>query len=517
MLKTNIAAAEKYRNALRPAILDSVREVLNFYGVESAAQIYLNGENETAKLIGTDADSGLRGDLYTDGVFRNKVFVVAETQQHDFNSVQTNNRTTITEQPVWHHTPTKTMLVPVFESRVVNVELNSHFTSRAAADQFVDRINYQRSQQMVDFNFSATIHLPVNHGIVAFFEHLHTLLTDTGGTVDDLGTWFGKFCRTPFTMITNVAGKEPLLAVPMKLNNIGIQFQEPRVRLAQKGEILGKYEVGFAYSFYYQVFSGWDLEYPLEVNQKEIDAIYIPAIRPNHSQYFDQRVAPETAMGRQISSNNQQIQTPYYLRLPAHDQWAPPFRRWMTPLIQARVEVQNLPQQLLFNLNDLNGEVQWQPDMIRYIKRRYAKAFSHHDTPFLFTVWSGDLPVLPEQLEMDENQNITFYRHPTMENTHHFVLNFDYAIQDYSQDFWDDLKQHPEDWSILPPLFPWYPWDQWDEKDKCGNVINPQFPPSWVPHLPDIIKDIDMGDGNGQGKDFNRYENILDIIAYRRS
>jgi hypothetical protein len=75
MLHTFIPAAETYRNSTRPGIYDSLKRVLRFYSLESTAQIFFNGENEIAKLVGSNATDKPRTGIYTDGMFRNKLYI----------------------------------------------------------------------------------------------------------------------------------------------------------------------------------------------------------------------------------------------------------------------------------------------------------------------------------------------------------------------------------------------------------------------------------------------------------
>ena len=80
MLETFIESEEDYNAFFRPAIHDSIRQVLKFYGLNSGNQIYFNGENEITPLVGSLATDDVRSTRYTDGVFRNKIFVTAEVE-----------------------------------------------------------------------------------------------------------------------------------------------------------------------------------------------------------------------------------------------------------------------------------------------------------------------------------------------------------------------------------------------------------------------------------------------------
>jgi hypothetical protein len=131
--------------------------------------------------------------------------------------------------------------------------------------------------------------------------------------------------------------------------------------------------------------------------------------------------------------------------------------------------------------------------------RRKEYAFSHHQTPFLVLVYSGNILIDPKQLIMDELGNVTLTREPTMKNTHRVVVVLDYAIRDYSDNFWNDLYEHEEYLEFLPAIFPWYRWDR---------LARP-----WLDHIDEICKGIDLGTGY-RGLGAGRYMMNLGLKAY---
>ena len=493
-LKTFVHAAETYRNSTRPGIYESVRTMLKFYGLQSAANIFFNGEAEIAKLVGSNSGDAPRTDIYTDGTFRNKVFVVADIEKHEFNSSYGNAHRGYTERTVWWDEKLELMINPVFVGRKINVEILAHFNNRQEAQAFVNKIDYNRGNQAVDFYFDATVHHPINNGIMSFLGHIYELLQANGGVDKPFAEWFAKHQCAPFTTISNVAGKNESVVVPRKMMNIGITLAEPEIKLAQKADSYGKYEVSLPYYFYWQEFMGWELLYPLEVYQTQIDDIYIPKTKKQYSSEFPKHAAPEYTFGNQIGFPNRAMQSPYFYNLPEHDQWRAPRMDFMGTIIQARLSVEDKDEQILCNIFDLPYE--WNPLVKKFVIARRDKAFLRHFTPYVFSVYADDFRVLPTQLRMDEEGNIILTRKPTMWRTYHLVISLDYGIRDWTDDWWDWNHDHPEFWPIVPPIFPWWPWT-----------------PDWPNHLPDIIPGLDFGWGDWSF-DFSRYEMVLSLWAH---
>ena len=498
MLKSMVMSEDDYASFFRPAVLDSLRQVLKYYGLDNASQIIYNGENDVTKLIGSNSDDGLRGDMFTDGTFRNKLYIVVEKEDTPFNTGYSNQRREPTERPVWLTDDEEPMgLYPAFSGVKVNVSVVASFNSSKLADHYVRRINRLRDNQVSDMAFSAIVHLGVNNGILACMQDIHALILKNEPTTPDFGTWFNKYCQVPFTTISNVAGKNKRLVVPQRLDYIGIQWEGAEIQRARKGSTIGKYEVEMKYYFYFNEFTNWEFFYPLDVYQDEIPAKWIPIPNEQFTRPFNVRVAPEVAWGLSNQITRQQ-EAPYFMKLPKHDPWVMKRVPFVQPIIQARLAVENIENQELVNIFDIPG-FKWNEQVKAYMLRRHKVAFTQFSTPFLIWVYSNNLRILPTQLSMDETGSVRLSRLPTMKNVHHIVVTLDYSIRDYTDDFWDDLRKNPQDLSLLPAIFPWYRWDL--------------LPEPWLANIPKIRKDIDKGLGL-PGDNPTRYMMNLGLNAY---
>jgi hypothetical protein len=497
MLKSIVMSEDDYASFFRPAVLDSLRQVLKYYSLDNASQIIYNGENDVAKLIGSNSDDGLRGDMFTDGIFRNKLFIVVEKEDTPFNTGYSNQRREPTERPVWLTEEEKPMgLYPAFSGVKVNVSVVASFNSSKLADHYVRRINRLRDNQMADMAFSATVHLGVNNSIIACMQDIHALILKNEPTTPEFGLWFNKYCRVPFTTISNVAGKNKRLVVPQRLDYIGIQFSDAEIQRARRGSS-SKFEAEFKYSFYFNEFTNWEFFYPLDVYQDEIPEKWIPIPNEQFTRPFNVRTAPEVAWGLS-NQTTRQTEAPYFLKLPKHDPWVMARMPFVQPIIQARLAVEDVEGQELVNIFDIPG-FKWSEQVKAYMLRRHKVAFTQYATPFLIWVYSNDLRILPTQLSMDETGSVTLSRKPTMKNVHHIVVTLDYSIRDYTDDFWDDLSKNPQDLNLLPAIFPWYHWNK--------------LPQPWLNHINQIRKDIDKGLGL-PGDNPTRYMMNLGLNSY---
>jgi len=489
---TFAGSIETYRSITRPVIYDSIISVLKYFGLDGAKNVYFNGEAEITKLIGSDFGNDQSQTLYTDGIFRNKVYAVAAIEPSEFNNGYHNQRRDATEMPFWLDKSIGMYFTPEFAGRTVTVELNSHFTSRIAAQEFVNKINYTTSQMLTMMTFDGEGHLPLNDGILELMSDVHALLVTNKIRADQFPQYLVEKKLRDFTIINNVAGNNSTLVYPIKLRDMQIEFEEPQVRLAQKGQTMGKYEVGVAYKFFYNEFIGWRITYPLQVHQDEIPSKWVVTNRDlyNQSVPYHGAANPEYVAGVRILSNMGLTQAPYYLVLPHHDNWEREHKAKLNQLIQVRLRVDDVKgEQLLCNLFEI-PEFQWDDDAKAYLLRRHDKVFTRHETPIHFEVYSDDLQVEPNQLRMDEVGNIFIKREPTVTRLQHLIINIDYAVEDYSTGYWEDARENGG--GLLPNIYPWWDWDN--------------LPDNWQETIPDGLP-IDVK------RSWNNYEMELGLIV----
>jgi len=495
MLHTTVPAEENYDSFLRPAIYDSMIAVLDFYGLRSATNIYFNGQADVVKLIGTNQGDGMGADRYTDGTFRNKIFISADVEDSEFWDL----RREMTERPVFLNKELPLIICPSFEGKQIRVKVVSRFNTEASAKAFVTKINRQRKNQVVDFNFTPTVHMLFNKGVIRFIETLYDMLKRNEPDLPGFQDWFGQYAQFNFVEITNVAGELPQIVVPLRPNNIGISFTDPFVAKVQKGQSYGQFEVEFSYTFFFNQFAGWEIDYPLNVYQEQIPEGYIPRPQDGFTKYAGVASGPEITSGREINPPMDFVQSPYFLKLPAHDPWTAPYQWWIQPVVQAQLALQDEETQVLGNVFEL-PEFKWRPGAVNYIKRRHEVAFRHHETPFLFQLFEGNQLVPSKFLKMDEDGTVTLLKRPKLKLTYHLVVNIDYAIRDYSKQLWDDVGDDDDGyWGVIRTIFNWIDFNK--------------FPKPWMANIPTILHNIDLGHGR-VGFRFNIYQGLFGIVAH---
>lgn len=495
LIETFVETEEDYDAFLRPAIYESIRAVLKYYNLDNATNIYYNGNAEVAKLVGSNRSDSDTADRYTDGIFRNKVFIIPEINRSQF----WNNRRDVVEAPVFAiRGDVDLMIHPAYENKKIDVTVVSRHNSRDDADRTVKRINRLRENQVVDFNFSPINHMVLNASIPEFLEKIHGLIEKNKPTGKDFTTWFYENAYAPFHIISNVKGGQKQLVVPRQYRGIGISFTDPFVAKARKATNTGMFEVSFTYSFYFNDFMGWELKYPLNIYQDEIPADYIVTPSEEHKRDTLVQAGPEISDGRFITHPpTGLLQAPYYLKRPEYDPWDAPDQLWIQPVIQARLAVEDVPEQLLCNVFDI-PDFDWNEKSKAFFLKMHEVACLHNQSPYFLQVFENDKAVEGEFLSMSATGDVTLKRPVNMSKTYRIVVCINYAIRDYSEKFWSTIAWDEDAWDIVRNVFFWYDFNE--------------IPKPWIHNVALIRKNIDKGWGSWEK--FNIYEMSFDFFAH---
>ncbi len=460
LINTFIQSGEMYRNATRPAILASIREVLKFYGLSDAFdQVLFNGEAEVVRQVGTSFDSRLRDDKQTEMANRRKLFIVAEVSQSEFNSGYGNTGLGITNPPVWHSALGNVTMLPCYEGREISIEGTSYFRTRNDAVMFINRIQRTQARQLAQFTFDAQIHYPVNIQIINFLLKIHELLTKAGKTQDDFSTWYFKCALAPMDVLTNQANKNPLVVLNRKICDTNIIFDPPRLELSRRGDRVGQHMVTFRYRYYWQDMVEWQLNYPMMVQQQPIPEEFVPKIQESFEKGFIKN-APIEYQQMNLIDHRRTASAPYYKRYPAYDPWYPPKESWLDTQLTVLTALDNVQQQVMFNLKEL-PEWEWVKPIYEHMIKYRAYLFDRHEDIIHIKVYSDDLQVRFDQIRLEENGDVVFLRPPTMSAHYRFVLYVDLDLRNLSGDAIDRIVSDPDlQKHFLPTIFPWHKWDE---------------------------------------------------------
>lgn len=517
LIKVRIPSAETYRICTRPAVLKSLKQALRYFHLDKQpTTIYFNGEAETVKLWGGEFDGKRGSDHNTDVGYDDKIFVELETEDSEYNDGLDSAKFDSQHVPLmWEDKVTGASIRPVYNGRRLVITVNKYFKDRVQAQRFRDGIRDKLSQGHFNTLFDVQTHYPVTYDILGCYKEIYDRLLNAkmvDPAVDgDFIDWFSNPNRSlvPNDIISNLIGNNRVFAFKQELAENGLDFRYVNVAVVNKGAYIGKYEVSWSYSFYWNDHTHWDLTYPIQIFQQQMPTEFLPDIYEENKMPYATRLFMESKLASLVFQYRQDTPLMYHV-LPSQDNWRPPNISWISPQLQVLLTMEDVPgEQVLLNIKDIQG-FQWNPELLAWIMKYRTKVTRRHANPLQFKLFSNNVEVKESQLELRDNGDLVLLRPATLANIYRLTFNLDYAIRLYDEECRDDLVKDP-DWSdwILDILFPGYEgdkspddtWDWWDihngidvgdgeevdffERGMCGALIiaynkdTPQAQQSW--------------------------------------
>lgn len=460
-----LKSAENYRNAIRPAILDSINYLLDIHGVnEKDLLIYLNGDSSGARPINSDKDSRRRSGQFTDFISRKKLFCVAEITNTEFNSGYGNLGRQLNNPPLWQNDSCRTYVVPVFEGCRISVDCNAHFKTRQQAENFRSFLQRSIDLQPTNPSFSAHIHYPVPYEFVLLSHHLQEV--EKSSTVPptkelDFTDWFISSCTAPTAILTNAAGENPIFGIKRRIDHVELILDEPTIQRTRKdGEVLGHYEVSFRYWFHWNQLIQWRVEYPMMINQNPISETYLPEssevkLDPYNVNTTFEYQAADALKGFHGTKKH------LYSRYPLIDGWFPiPNHHRLFPKLVTMLVINNKDEQIqrLGNIKDI-PDLKWNPTILKFILKYHDLVTLKSRAPIYLQLYSDDRPVQEDNIRLDRNGDLWLLHKPVIENTYRMVISLDsmlglLSLEDKGLILTDDFYKK----ELMPTIFPWWNW-----------------------------------------------------------
>lgn len=497
MLKVKIPAYESYRIGVRPAVLTSLRQMLEYFDIGTEHKVFFNGEAEVSKLLGGEYNGRRGDDRNTDLGFDNKIFVELERDLAGYNDELDSLTNNDTVPCMWYNELTGAKITPKFNTRKMIVTVNQYYKDRTSAQRNYNALRAQALGTHHNSLFSVETHFPLTNPALNCYKEIFDRLVNAKQVPADKDfiDWMMENATVPTGIIRNLIGNNPAFVFKQCIDEIGINLENPRMAYVNKGTYMGKYEISWSYWFYWSEHTEWIFQYPIQIFQQQMSDEYIPEnFMPTKQDYATRRFFESAAA--QVVWDVNKNKEPFYHVLPEQDNWRPEPEYWISPQLQVMINVEDVQDQVLLNITDIQG-FEWNPVVLNYILRYHEKVTDRHRNPMQFKVWSDETQVLEEQIVLDANGDLRITRPPRMASTYRITFNFDYALRLYSEECIVDLTADPEygRW-IIDLLFPQYPlpdnwgeggyWDWWDVHNGVevgdGDEVHP-YPNGMLGHL----------------------------------
>ena len=263
-----------------------------------------------------------------------------------------------------------------------------------------------RDINMHDVNYSYT--LPYQY--LDVLEHIWTLRNNIAGYGDTFEKWFYSHMTDRITRVSNLAGKNGVLAIAEK--QIGIQglFDFEGVpEKPEKSEDNGMWSISFSYKFKYDKPINTVFTYPIMVHQQIIDKMYrfdAPAYSMQ-KQWAQRSLSGDDFAYFQGDNKTVQAMANRGLDIPAFDTFIPGTILPTTARIfSVLVNITPTDMRSLFNLADL-GDFNLNQDILDLMRQsEYAYMPQLYGSIFSISLYAGNVIQDSSVLTIDSNLNV---------------------------------------------------------------------------------------------------------------
>lgn len=523
MLRVRIEALEQYRSFIRPIILSSVRHINHYYDADQDVRIWFNGEAEVTRMLGTTFTEKIRTDRITDVGYENRLFVTAEEETSEVNDALDSCHRWVANHPFWEDPETKARIFPMYVTKKYSVSINRYFKDRVTAYQFRDRLRNSMANPQANA-FSTIIHYPVSHQMLACFEDIHTRLVNVGKVSADVDafTWFQQNALIPTDIITNLIGNNACFVFKQSIEELSLLFDGVEITQINRGRYQGQYLATYRYSFFMPVHTQYELHYPIMVYQQLTHDDFIPHYRTDsvHPNDYPTYRFYEAQLAGEMELNRLQHRMNYMLVFPVEDTFRPPVIPWLNQQLQRLTSLDDITPQITLNLFTFSTEPDgvWDETFVKYITQFHDKLNTRYRNPMYLAIWSDDIRVVDEHVQLDENGDVSLLHAPTMSASYRIAFYLDRAIWQWSGECVDDiLSDETYGRWILNIIAPGLPLP--GDKQYCG----PRYPGSlpWLDWEEDVLGKINWGKEGELGDETKIYMMDALLIAnneddYRR-
>lgn len=445
MPKVTRQLPEGYEAVSRPVAMDMIKAIIRHLGMEGRTRIQFNGDLASAPQAGSFLENQNNNDSPVNFDSHQKVEVALSEDFMDREVLATpitqkNNAVVFLDRPL------SISLKPTYHLVEGTLSFMARFPDMVSAEQWKKRMLRHISQGRNEMYHEVHYQYPIPKEFLAILHELHRLRENNAGYGEDLGTWLRQ-CFTPrMTIITNMAGREPLVVIDETQKAVIGWFDwELPPKEDKVSEPGAAWTAQFDYKYQYEQVTGTVLEYPIMIHNQLLDEKW----RGRNTPYEMERRPAYASMAKQFYEAMRGyrggfVETMEGIVFPDYDEWKPTRVPANTlRLMSLMLTVDADDPTLALNLKDL---VHWDinPVVLDYMLKNHRWLPIHHYTPILITIYANGEPMDDTLITVDADGNVRTTVPMSQRIQYHFVLHSLIDLTQLSMDRTKDLLQYPD-------------------------------------------------------------------------
>lgn len=389
-----------YQSIHRPACLQVVKDLIAVMGLPEDTGLEFFGSHEAMYQYGSTLERPLEAVKFS---HFGKVTIEA--------SESVLEQTTLTQSVKRQHNtvmffrdiPLDVFMRPVYSQTEVKLSWRYRAPDRSTADSWRHEMEVRSSMWRESLLHKINYHYLVPYALMAMVIEIHRLRENVGGYGQTVGEWCKHCFSDRATVLTNLGGEQPRIAITEQQNDIIGQFDwvsSPEV--GSKDGDSSAWLTGFDYTFVYDKPVAVVMGYPLVV----------------HNQLLPERCRPVPAYDNSKEITYPSVNTFLFrqmafvipnalrglrdLRIPHYDDWIPAYNvPNIKPILQVLLQVDEKDPQDVFPLTDL-GDYAFSPEILELMRSSNQYLTTVGESILHVGLWRCDRPA-GQLLRVDTN------------------------------------------------------------------------------------------------------------------
>lgn len=306
----------------------------------------------------------------------------------------------------------------------ISTKLNLAYTYRCQSKEKMNtiinrlKLYYTNSGYTMIHNLPYSFTMPYN--VIDLIKNINFLKNNNDNYLD----YFNSIIKFKFDVAIN---RSKTYKVPtfkgIQSNIIGIFTDEPKSIKVDKGSV-PEYSISFGYSVFVQKPMGLYIQYPIMVNNKKLEDIWLG------TEYYAKPMLSAdgkldlTGIVNKLLSNDDINKTEQMIRIPTYDRFIPMANdsdNTRIKLVSMLLEIDNTDLHNIFNLDDL--KYIGLPDIIiNYLKDNGNNIFNFGESLFYIEIYEKDY-IKDYGLTTDVNYQITTSKELKINTTYHILIS----------------------------------------------------------------------------------------------
>lgn len=421
MPKLYLANPGIHESVTRPIILDITRQLFEATGIPATTNILYPGDTERAKQPGSTINAGDPNFSPATLPFTNRMRVVVE-ENYEAERMLSTAVMRPEHLPVFFDESIETVIKPVYSSQDITINFQYRAQDKNQAmrwrDEIRGRFSMGREQRLHDI----TYHYLIPPEFLVILEEIHRMREAVAGYGETFEQWFTKYASQRLSKLSTLGGTQESWGVSERQMRIVGWFDfEGAPEQGEKDSDGDSWTISFGYKFKYDKPIGCDMFYPLMIHNQLIK------YRP------DQPIKLPDAQLKSYSnsawnfgffeSGRQLLGIPDGYSVPAWDEFIPASvpvdtLRVVTALCSIDTSEGGDPQ-LLMSLQQLGGEVEFHPAIVRFLLKEVQNLTKPYSSPFLVNLYRNSQLLPHDKLRIDAGLNVYSTELLSLRNYYH--------------------------------------------------------------------------------------------------